>query len=1067
MKKLRYLLLLLLSVCMLGALAACGGGETYTVTFETYGGTAIEPYELKEGEEIKRPADPQKTLFTFAGWYADEAYTQEFNFAQKMPKNNLTAYARWTSQKSSRIVYDSMGGTAVPSSVGAVGSRLTMPEAPTKEGYTFGGWYTSSACNDNEYFSFTVYPAENLTLYARWDDDSSNYAYITYYGNDDAEPLARIPVKKGTAIKDPTADLFPATGELVCTGWYTNTALTTAYPFGANATNNLNLYTSFYTKGLTFASGSVTGYTGISSTVIVPNVSEQYPILSVGASAFRDNNTVTQIDLPQSVVSVGAQAFYRCRYLVSVNLSKRVTSVGEYAFFDCSRLTSYGDISNVTSIPEGLFLGCKKLPAITLSEDVGSVGAQAFADCELIKEMTLPAGVETIENGLFDGCTSLEKVTVNGNLTAFGTNVFSGCTALSSVSIPNSGNYSVSGRDLYHNNTTRGTELVFHIGGGETETEYSLPENVATIKAGAFEGNTALKIVTVGASVRLECGALKGMSALETLTVPALSDVNNYLAYYFGATEREVGARRSGYIPATLRTVTFVGGTSTAVGNSAFCGAVGLEEISGLGDVTSIGTYAFAYTALKSFTISPQLLSIGDYAFTGCPQFEEYKTTGTGSSVYSVYEGCLYNAAGTTLLAVPSAKTEIKFHGGVTTIAGGAFTDSAVEEVVVPDSITTLELGAFSNSFALRSLSVPFIGGSEAENNYMAYIFGTQISYEQEETDDGTAYKNASILNMGGVPSTLNRLTVRKAYPVIPDGAFALFTGLAEVNFPEGNTITGFGAYSFFNTAIEEIDLSHATSIGDYAFRQTSLTEVDLPALTEFGVGAFAMISSLESIKLASGITSIPTQAFAAYAAITDLGTGATTAYTSRVNREIVIPATVRKIGAQAFEGVGMLHDGTVNVPNARFAVTFAVTAEGTSALTEIGASAFSHTGLRTVAIPASVTTVGEEAFCGCTALETVGFGSAEHTSALATLGALSFSECTSLKTVTIYASQLVEMALDTSDDRNIFYDASEDYTVTIVATDDIFGLFQADPNWSNLGTTSDGDPRLIHETAE
>lgn len=1061
MKKLRYLLLLLLSVCMFGALAACGDGKKYTVTFETNGGTQVESYELKKGAGIKRPDDPQKTLFTFAGWYEDEELTQEFDFSQKMPARDLTVYARWTSQKSSRIVYDSMGGTPVPSSVGAVGSRLTMPEAPTKEGYTFSGWYTSPACNDNEYYSFVAYPEQNLTLYAGWENDPINYAYITYHGNDGAT-IALIPVKKGTAITEP--DLFPATGDLAYTGWYTDTSLNNRYAFGSNATGDLDLYTSYYTKGLVIAETAVTGYTGTSATVIVPNRYNGKSVTSVGEAAFRDNDRITQVDLPNGIASVGAQAFYRCRYLVSVNLTKRLTSIGNYAFFDCSRLTSYGDITNVTSIPDGLFLGCKKLSAIALSESATSVGAQAFGDCELIKEMTLPAGVRAIGNGLFDGCTSLETVTFLGDLTSFGTNVFSGCLALSSVVLTGSTNFSVIGRDLCHINTVRGTELVFHISGGEEEAEYILPDSVSVINAGAFDGNKTLKSVTVGAATRLECGAFKGMSALETLTAPALDPTYNYLAYYFGATEREEGARHSAYIPATLRSVTFVGGTSTVVGDSAFCGAVGLEEISGLDGVTSIGKYAFAYTALKSFTVSPGLISIGDYAFTGCPQFEEYKTSGEPSSEYSVYNGCLYNAAGTTLLAVPSAKTAMKFHDGVTKIAAGAFTDSAVEEVIVPDSVEMLERGAFSNSFALRSLSVPFIGGSEAEYNYMAYIFGATISFGTEETEDGTEYKNPTILNDGGIPSTLNELTVRKAYPVIPDGAFALFSGLSKVNFPEnGGPITAFGAFSFYNTDIEEMDFTSVTAIGDFAFLRTSLTAVSLPALTEFGVGAFAMITSLEEITLSEGLTSIPAQAFRAYSATTNLGTGETVAYTSDVNREIVIPASVTKIGSQAFEGVGMLYDtNDGNVPNVRFAVKFEGAAEGTSKLATIGASAFAHTGLHTLAIPASVTEVGQEAFCGCTGLETVEIGSSGRASELATLGALAFSECESLKTVTLYASKLVEMKLGTSD-RNIFYAASEDYTVTIVATDDIFGLFQADPNWSKLGETSDGEPRLIH----
>ena len=96
MKKLKTFLLILLCSLFVGALAACGGGgEKYTVTFETYGGTQIAPYELKQGEEIARPADPTKALFTFTGWYSDASCTQNFDFSQRMPANNITVYAGW------------------------------------------------------------------------------------------------------------------------------------------------------------------------------------------------------------------------------------------------------------------------------------------------------------------------------------------------------------------------------------------------------------------------------------------------------------------------------------------------------------------------------------------------------------------------------------------------------------------------------------------------------------------------------------------------------------------------------------------------------------------------------------------------------------------------------------------------------------------------------------------------------------------------------------------------------------------------------------------------------------
>ena len=73
MKKLKFLLLGVMTASLAGALAACtdDGTQTYTFTFDTRGGSAISSLELKEGDTVTRPADPTKAMFTFDDWYTD------------------------------------------------------------------------------------------------------------------------------------------------------------------------------------------------------------------------------------------------------------------------------------------------------------------------------------------------------------------------------------------------------------------------------------------------------------------------------------------------------------------------------------------------------------------------------------------------------------------------------------------------------------------------------------------------------------------------------------------------------------------------------------------------------------------------------------------------------------------------------------------------------------------------------------------------------------------------------------------------------------------------------------
>ena len=75
-----------------------GGGSsaptTYTVKFETDGGSEIDSVKVTKNKTIDEPAAPTKDDYTFDGWYTDEALTEKYDFDSKVTKN-LTLYAKW------------------------------------------------------------------------------------------------------------------------------------------------------------------------------------------------------------------------------------------------------------------------------------------------------------------------------------------------------------------------------------------------------------------------------------------------------------------------------------------------------------------------------------------------------------------------------------------------------------------------------------------------------------------------------------------------------------------------------------------------------------------------------------------------------------------------------------------------------------------------------------------------------------------------------------------------------------------------------------------------------------
>lgn len=124
--------------------------NSYTITFDTDGGSKIDPITQDYGTAITAPADPIRTGYTFAGW--DRA------IPATMPAENMTIKANWTVNQYT-ITFDTDGGSTVAPITQDYGTAITAPEAPTKIGYTFAGW--------NPEIPATM-PAENLTITAQW-----------------------------------------------------------------------------------------------------------------------------------------------------------------------------------------------------------------------------------------------------------------------------------------------------------------------------------------------------------------------------------------------------------------------------------------------------------------------------------------------------------------------------------------------------------------------------------------------------------------------------------------------------------------------------------------------------------------------------------------------------------------------------------------------------------------------------------------------------------------------------------------------------------------------------------
>jgi uncharacterized repeat protein (TIGR02543 family) len=174
---------------------------TYTVTFESHGGSMVGPITQNEGTKVSRPADPTRSGYIFNDWYSEPNGGTPYTWPYTLD-GNITMHAQWTILYP--VTFHSNGGSPAPepqavAAGGTVSVPTPMSKAPeTPEGLfvgtinAFDGWYTDPACTLA--YNFTTPVTGNLDLYAKWTTDSSppSVDLSGYSGNTLEKALAYI-----------------------------------------------------------------------------------------------------------------------------------------------------------------------------------------------------------------------------------------------------------------------------------------------------------------------------------------------------------------------------------------------------------------------------------------------------------------------------------------------------------------------------------------------------------------------------------------------------------------------------------------------------------------------------------------------------------------------------------------------------------------------------------------------------------------------------------------------------------------------------------------------------------
>lgn len=228
----------------------------YTLSVELSGG------ELPDGVNIPTTYNnttvmtlpvPSKTGYTFDGWTAvvDSGYANNGNFpvddyTTKIENNfgNVTLTANFTINQYT-ISFDTDGGSEVADITDDYGQAVEAPADPTKEGHDFKGWYADSDFNTE--YEFTTIPAEDITVYAKWEIQKFDVSFDTDGGSSVETQVVEYGSTAVRPQNNPTK-ASDANGNYRFLGWFADSTYNEAFDF----TTPIKETTTVYAKWLSY-----------------------------------------------------------------------------------------------------------------------------------------------------------------------------------------------------------------------------------------------------------------------------------------------------------------------------------------------------------------------------------------------------------------------------------------------------------------------------------------------------------------------------------------------------------------------------------------------------------------------------------------------------------------------------------------------------------------------------------------------------------------------------------------------------------------------------------------------
>ncbi len=476
--------------------------------------------------------------------------------------------------------------------------------------------------------------------------------------------------------------------------------------------------------------------------------------------------------------------------------------------------------SGVEEIGDGAFYGCADLSRVTLPATVKAIGQSAFGGCESLQSIGLVAGLKTIGNYAFDSCSGLSNVTIPSGVTRIGDGAFDSCSGLVSVSIPDS---------------------------------------VVEVGAWVFDGcNSALFDRKTIPDFLLVDGWIVDYENWNPYGNLVLSKGRGIAAFVFSGT---------GLSKVTI-SVPYKG-----IGKGAFARCTDLFAVDVKSTLSYLGDGAFyECTSLDDVSLPSSIAYMGKEAFAGC---WDLKTDG-----FIIVNNVLY---GYEADDPDTNKGKIAIPSGVTRISKGAFYgDAGLRSVVVPDSVKTIDVGAFADCDELQRVQI-----GKGATDITWFDRSADMSWCADWYKDATRTKEPRsfcncqklgsvemsaqnpafttiddfVCNKAGTallycpPMMLNVVTPKSVRSIEP-GAFYRSYNISGLSF--GGSVTNIGPNAFQECyCLTKVELPVGlVNIDQYAFNWCDgLESIRIPhTVRSIGYGAFRGCTGLESVQVAETI---------------------------------------------------------------------------------------------------------------------------------------------------------------------------------------------------------------------